>query len=993
MNEHRRRAGRALVARMGWVLVAVTVMVPITVIVPGVLGPQATSSQLTAQQTATGEASSSKGTRDLDDGSLVTGTADGKTLSILPAGNNGMFNLGQLVRYELAKKRPFGNQDQLARYIALPYAKNITDATLKNYYYPETFQLPADQVVRVQHPDPTVPVTIRWSKEDVPYIDGATLGAAAFGIGYAQAETHLFEMDVLRHYGEGDLSAFIGPSCADEAMDQSQLLYSATTKAQRQSQIDALPSEFPQHHLGSDAVTALDQYVAGINAYIARTRVDPNLLPADYLAIGKLPTDWSPTDVAPIGSIIGNQLGSGGGDGLANAGLWEYLDTRYGASQATAIFDAFKEQDDPAAPTTIVNRSFPYMDHEATSPTAANVLPAHPLAPLAGAPTSTTPGCDLSASSPQSLLPQLEPYLASLPNQVATLIEGALPTLERSVHQLVAHLATGLRFPTSDSNALVVDASHSTSGHPLAVFGPQVAYWAPEILTEEVWEAPGFAAAGVGFPGTGLVELGRGLDYAWSATSAGTQQIDTKAVTICNPNGGVPAALGTDYILDGRCVPMGEETFTETALPTPGGLGLPAVVAHHIFFAASGIVQGWTTANGHPVAIVQVRSDYGKVLDNVVGFLAMDSYRVTTDVEAWMKDVADLNLTFNWFYVGPHDAGYYQSGADPTRPPGVDPNFPEVDGPDAAFTGLLSFAAHPHQVNPPQGFFVSWNNKPAPGFSASDSEFGWGPVYRSQMLVHNLKAELAAHHGRVDRGEVVAAMATTATEDLTGLTAWPALQAADPHPANAHDTELLHILATWVKSGAHRIQAVPGQGQYLDASAIAISDQLFPELTVALFGPIFAGDGLQSGGGGTPSGFNAFPQMGFVNAPGPEGSAYDGGWEGYVEKLLDQLAGRHVAQPFPSAVLDHVCGPRGMASCTGAIDHALTETWSALVDANGGRSDPGTWSADAASAAAHESIPTLDEIQFTTVGIVGQPAIPWQNRPTFQQVAEFPDGR
>lgn len=33
-----------------------------------------------------------------------------------------------------------------------------------------------------------------------------------------------------------------------------------------------------------------------------------------------------------------------------------------------------------------------------------------------------------------------------------------------------------------------------------------------------------------------------------------------------------------------------------------------------------------------------------------------------------------------------------------------------------------------------------------------------------------------------------------------------------------------------------------------------------------------------------------------------------------------------------------------------------------------------------------------DDIQFLAVGIVGQPAIDWQNRPTFQQVVEFPEG-
>ena len=47
-----------------------------------------------------------------------------------------------------------------------------------------------------------------------------------------------------------------------------------------------------------------------------------------------------------------------------------------------------------------------------------------------------------------------------------------------------------------------------------------------------------------------------------------------------------------------------------------------------------------------------------------------------------------------------------------------------------------------HETDPKQGFFVSWNNKPAPGFSAADDQYGYGPTYRSQMLVDQLKHQI-----------------------------------------------------------------------------------------------------------------------------------------------------------------------------------------------------------------------------------------------------------
>src|SRR5207245_5731555 len=105
-------------------------------------------------------------------------------------------------------------------------------------------------------------------------------------------------------------------------------------------------------------------------------------------------------------------------------------------------------------------------------------------------------------------------------------------------------------------------------------------------------------------------------------------------------------------------------------------------------------------------------------------------------------------------------------------------------------------------------------------------------------------------------------------------------------------------------SGAHRILGSPGAPQYQQAAAVAIMDQLTPTLIRAIFDPLFAAGGTSAGG------YNVFP-MGFVNEPynggAHLGSAYDGGWEGYMVKALDQMTGRSVAQPFSAAVTARLC--------------------------------------------------------------------------------------
>jgi len=65
------------------------------------------------------------------------------------------------------------------------------------------------------------------------------------------------------------------------------------------------------------------------------------------------------------------------------------------------------------------------------------------------------------------------------------------------------------------SNALVVAGSHTDSGHPVAVFGPQTGYFAPQLLMLEELQGPGISARGVAFAGTTMyVQLGRGRDYS-----------------------------------------------------------------------------------------------------------------------------------------------------------------------------------------------------------------------------------------------------------------------------------------------------------------------------------------------------------------------------------------------------------------------------------------------------------------------------------------------
>ena len=77
-------------------------------------------------------------------------------------------------------------------------------------------------------------------------------------------------------------------------------------------------------------------------------------------------------------------------------------------------------------------------------------------------------------------------------------------------------------------------AKRSQTGRPLFVAGPQVGYFFPQLFAEMELSGAGFATRGAVFPGVPLVLVGRGPDFAWSATSSQADNIDLFVETLCS---------------------------------------------------------------------------------------------------------------------------------------------------------------------------------------------------------------------------------------------------------------------------------------------------------------------------------------------------------------------------------------------------------------------------------------------------------------------------
>ncbi len=138
---------------------------------------------------------------------------------------------------------------------------------------------------------------------------------------------------------------------------------------------------------------------------------------------------------------------------------------------------------------------------------------------------------------------------------------------------------------------------------------------------EEDLHGPGIDALGATFPGVGLyILLGHGRDYAWSATTATSDNVDTFAEVLCKDD--------LHYRYKGKCLPM--EQLVRTNSWTPNGVDMtpPGSETLTAYRTVHGIVFARGKVDGKKVAFVSARSTYGHEADSALFFRDLNDPRV-----------------------------------------------------------------------------------------------------------------------------------------------------------------------------------------------------------------------------------------------------------------------------------------------------------------------------------------------------------------------------
>jgi len=559
---------------------------------------------------------------------------------------------------------------------------------------------------------------------------------------------------------------------------------------------------------------------------------------------------WSRIDVYSIHALAGQIFGQGGGREPGSAQFLDGLRDSLGAARGQQVFDDLTNNQDPEHPHTL-DRRFGY----------------EPI------PSSTKGNAVIDAGS------------------------------YRPVRQPAGQAASAE--PPHASNFLMVGAGRSTNGHPLFVAGPQIGYFYPGLTLEMDLKGPGFEARGAttaGFPGTILI--GRGPDFAWSLTSAGSDLIDHYAETLCGGS-------RTKYRYKGGCRDMGKVTAGKV-------LGAGTI---RYRTTVHGPVVGYARSGGRLVALSRKRASFGRDIEWQYPFRDATLGRIRS-ARTFFDAFARSPFTFNAAYADDRDIAVYSAGRLPLRAPGVDPRLPTKGTGEYEWRGFLSQAGHPQQVNAADGTLVNWNNKPAAGFAAADDQFDYGTIHRVQLLDAGL-----AGRDKHDLASVVGAMNRAATQDLRAVVAWPTVAevlAGGPAPSE-RARRMVELIAEYRARGANRLD-LDGDGR-VDHPGAAIMDAIWEPIADAVFQPVLGG---QLARFKTLAGADANTEDDFTS-----------GRLGHVDKDLRRLLGKPERGPYSQ----RYCGRGDLAACRAALWAAIDAAGAALEAAQG--ADPAAWRASA----------------------------------------------
>jgi acyl-homoserine lactone acylase PvdQ len=806
-------------------------------------------------------------------------------------------------------------------------------------------------------------VDLLTDEQGVSHVYGENLHAVGYGQGSVQARDRLFQLDLLRSLGRGELSQIIGPGELSQDTSNTRTLY---TDAELREQWESA---------NDDTREMISGYTDGVNdrldAMTARGE-----LPGEYTLLGRKPRPWKPTDtIAAIAFTIG-RFGVSGGGGMSEL------------STVGSLFDRV-EGETPSAPDSFESRAeawAAYGDINTVevpeghygSIRAAELRQSAEEVPTGGA----IPTGERALAYDEVPQAQLD-LLAATELEDWGIEESALDGIPD-----LARVATGMFAGAGfGSNAIVVDGEHTETGDPMLGGGPQMGLFKPPIIHEVGLHGPDFDVAGVGVVGTPGIVVGHTPEFAWTVTTAGDPMTEHVAVEL-DPDDRYR------YRWDGEFHEFVTEEFVHRPNLWAGlteGETSPEQVRQEVAYVEQEGTR-MPVVGYSPEENVAVVERVSTRMDELEGAFMWADIGRASNREEFEESLSEFPFGFNFHYVDDEGIAYYRTGRLPNRSNESDPRFPtpqEHHEWDGFEEGILV-----RETDPDRGYVVNWNNAAAPGWRNSSGEFRWEGHQRVDIMDRLTKEKILRTDNSRSVGDIGAASGERLPEEASGERlpeeASGNLALADveeiiedcsvEHPyappliphlvaaARASDDDRLHAvadeleawagttalerwagestLARWVET---EYPFRPGEDGRYPTGGMAIYEAVSRALTDQALGDLL--------GDGTP-GYNFDPTS--VETSGDPHAADHGSGAGGRVLLLDALDGDDRLSA------DWVADPDEL------LREALTAAADRLTD-RFGEEDPGEWRMPARQS------------EFAPLGGTNPVSVPMTNRASYQQ--------
>ena len=668
----------------------------------------------------------------------------------------------------------------------------------------------------------------------VPHVYGKTRADVAFGAGWTTARDRQLLIQLGRYPARVAAADVPGIDAFGLVTSAQSFVPSPQAEALVTKQRDLIVKELGAK--GRQIIRDAQSYADGLNAYAK--------------SVGDTQPPATVNDVIAVTAFIGSIFGAGGGGEVSNSELLAKLQKGLGKVRGHKAWDDMMLAEDPEAPTTI-RRRFNYPIRTGGRVTGSRTVDPGSIQatdPLAGA------------------------------SSAAEVNAAAAPPRKQA------------------SNFQVVAPQRSATGNSLAVMGPQLGYYYPEIVQQIDLHGPGINAQGIAVPGLAMyILIGRTANYAWSLTSANHDVRDVFAERLCNPNGTAATRASTHYVYRGKCKALKDFDAGQLA-----GKALRYKTSVH------GPVIATATIGGKPYALARKRSTFGRDGLNLAALKDMTEGKATTP-KKFFRAANQFEFTFNWAYASRKATATFTSGRLPKRARGLDRRLVTLGNGKYEWKGFLKQGEHPHDVSGPGGLLLNWNNKSAPGFMHGDDE-AFGSVHRVELFDKFPR--------RVRLPDVVSVMNRAATEDVRSP-AWPVVSRVlhGGKAPNARARQVVNLLDSWVRRDAPRLDA-DNNGLHDDPGP-AIMDAVWEPIAEAALRPVLG---------------SLIPDVDDVR------NVSDAS---YLDKDLRRLLGRRVQGKFNL----RYCGRGSLGACRASLWKAVDGAAAGLAAELG--PDPTKWLSEA----------------------------------------------